>query len=769
MAADKNTMAVAREVIAGTYGSGQKRIDALKKAGYNPDVVQAEVNRLLCCRELMIANMQDWATRTANSHKYKYVYWTEKYGHECAVCHPHNGENKGWQCIGWGCAIWHHGGLPSKCNCGVLDNGTCERILAAKTDADALKIAQNALGIKDIKVIRNGGNVIPKEKAQAGDIGLLFTGSEFQHVIFVMSQSKISDSTTAGGYQNDISASRNFAGRYVSRLKVLIRYTGNGLIEADKTKSVDELAHEVINGLWLSGDRRQTALTQAGYDYNAVQNRVNEILNPDVTTVRIGQATSDENGNVHGGKAGDQTGGEVSMANWSYKSGSYNGWNVVYRAKDPSARNKIADACIKACNNNHIGYDQNSPDRKSCFKEAQKVNFQLDKITTNCELTCSELANVCIASAGLKSYLPVDKMAYVDSLKSKLNSSSEFVKYTGTAFVAKSDKLLPGDILISDSHTAIVVKTPKRSGTKSVDTLANEVLNNEWGSGDARKIALESFGYNYDAIQKRVNEILNPEKPKYTGTLPTFQIVKTNAQVIADTIEWAKWIAGDNNFHYGKGDKAHHNGCYFCGTQPASKKSLKGWERTYCCNPFVHAAWAHGGCVPTAHNMCLQGKSWDFGTGSGSYHKCSLFNNLGKPAQSKLKAGDVLCNNSHVALYLGNGKIAEAGAEDDNVKNSTKWNNSIRITTLNYSNFTRVYRFNSSVNTTYSIMHGEVSDRVGHLQAFLNWKLNSGLTVDREYGDKTFEAVKAYQKSKGLEADGIVGPATLTAIEGDSK
>ena len=92
MAADKNTMAVAREVIAGTYGSGQKRIDALKKAGYNPDVVQAEVNRLLCCRELMIANMQDWATRTANSHKYKYVYWTEKYGHECAVCHPHNGE-----------------------------------------------------------------------------------------------------------------------------------------------------------------------------------------------------------------------------------------------------------------------------------------------------------------------------------------------------------------------------------------------------------------------------------------------------------------------------------------------------------------------------------------------------------------------------------------------------------------------------------------------------------------------------------------------------
>ena len=44
------------------------------------------------------------------------------------------------------------------------------------------------------------------------------------------------------------------------------------------TKSVDELAHEVINGAWGNGDDRKNRLTQAGYDYNAVQNRVNELL-----------------------------------------------------------------------------------------------------------------------------------------------------------------------------------------------------------------------------------------------------------------------------------------------------------------------------------------------------------------------------------------------------------------------------------------------------------------------------------------------------------
>ena len=43
-------------------------------------------------------------------------------------------------------------------------------------------------------------------------------------------------------------------------------------------KSVDTLAAEVIEGKWDNGDRRVEMLTEAGYDYDAVQNRVNEIL-----------------------------------------------------------------------------------------------------------------------------------------------------------------------------------------------------------------------------------------------------------------------------------------------------------------------------------------------------------------------------------------------------------------------------------------------------------------------------------------------------------
>ena len=43
-------------------------------------------------------------------------------------------------------------------------------------------------------------------------------------------------------------------------------------------KTIDEVAKEVSLGKWGNGEARKKALTKAGYDYNAVQKRVNEIL-----------------------------------------------------------------------------------------------------------------------------------------------------------------------------------------------------------------------------------------------------------------------------------------------------------------------------------------------------------------------------------------------------------------------------------------------------------------------------------------------------------
>lgn len=45
-------------------------------------------------------------------------------------------------------------------------------------------------------------------------------------------------------------------------------------------KSIDQIAQEVILGKWGDGLSRKLQLTKAGYDPEAIQNRVNQILNP---------------------------------------------------------------------------------------------------------------------------------------------------------------------------------------------------------------------------------------------------------------------------------------------------------------------------------------------------------------------------------------------------------------------------------------------------------------------------------------------------------
>lgn len=53
-------------------------------------------------------------------------------------------------------------------------------------------------------------------------------------------------------------------------------------------------------------------------------------------------------------------------------------------------------------------------------------------------------------------------------------------------------------------HSGSVSSTP----SKSVDTIAREVINGKWGNGSSRKSRLEAAGYNYKEVQARVNALL---------------------------------------------------------------------------------------------------------------------------------------------------------------------------------------------------------------------------------------------------------------------
>jgi len=53
---------------------------------------------------------------------------------------------------------------------------------------------------------------------------------------------------------------------------------GGTTVAQSSKKSVDELAKEVLEGKWGTGSERKRKLTQAGYDYDAVQAKVNQLL-----------------------------------------------------------------------------------------------------------------------------------------------------------------------------------------------------------------------------------------------------------------------------------------------------------------------------------------------------------------------------------------------------------------------------------------------------------------------------------------------------------
>lgn len=177
---------------------------------------------------------------------------------------------------------------------------------------------------------------------------------------------------------------------------------------------------------------------------------------------------------------------------------------------------------------------------------------------------------------------------------------------------------------------------------------------------------------------------------------PAVEVVQSAEalKVVNGACSWAVTIAGDNRFHYGLKPNSQHNGCYFCNTQTItggrSKLGVNDYEFSYCCNPFVHAAFAHGGKEQTMLQVCQRGSSYDYHRGKG-YDNSPLFAKLGKPAMEDLKKGDVICFDNHVMLYLGGGKIVESAGGDDNVPYSDSWNNSIRVCTLTEARYAKAY------------------------------------------------------------------------------
>lgn len=180
------------------------------------------------------------------------------------------------------------------------------------------------------------------------------------------------------------------------------------------------------------------------------------------------EASINEKGTAHGGKPGDQTGKEFLIR--SYR--NYPWTNILRYTGGNSAT---------ATEKNFLEMG----DWGTAVKTMQTMLIE-------CGYSCGEAGadvefgtgtDIAVRRFQMKNNLTVDGQ-YGTNSKAKLTAL--YNKKVGTTASTKKD----------------------------VTTVAKEVIAGKWGSGDERKKKLTAAGYNYDTVQKKVNELLKTSTKK---------------------------------------------------------------------------------------------------------------------------------------------------------------------------------------------------------------------------------------------------------------
>lgn len=103
-----------------------------------------------------------------------------------------------------------------------------------------------------------------------------------------------------------------------------------------------------------------------------------------------------------------------------------------------------------------------------------------------------------VKAAGFDAFITIVDGLYkvqVGAFRERPNAEAMLAKVKAAGFDA---------FITTKSGQAASTSTPK----KSVDEIAREVIQGKWGSGAERKKKLEAEGYDYEAVQTRVNQLL---------------------------------------------------------------------------------------------------------------------------------------------------------------------------------------------------------------------------------------------------------------------
>lgn len=282
----------------------------------------------------------------------------------------------------------------------------------------------------------------------------------------------------------------------------------------------------------------------------------------------ISNSGHDERRKYTGGAAGDQSGDEWSLRSWYNRP-----WSVVLRYPNKDVALTIAKLGIKAALNNKIGYDQYQ--RLTYWKQLKAANFDPSAITVGCEEDCTAGVSANVKAAGylmnVQTLKELDEDTYSVNMKKRFVAAG-FKALTDDKYLKGYDWLLPGDILLYESHHAATNITqgrfadfPGDNGTLSVSEqeqtylLGERVLKNGMSGSDVKTLQthLITLGYSCgswgadgefgDATELAVRNFQTEHGCDLDGEVgpQTYSALKTVLEHVVTTPKYVK-ITGGN-------------------------------------------------------------------------------------------------------------------------------------------------------------------------------------------------------------------------------
>ena len=233
---------------------------------------------------------------------------------------------------------------------------------------------------------------------------------------------------------------------------------------------------------------------------------------------------------------------------------------VVGQCSIEALGSQFSSSSVQASSNYGIGYDGRigmyveEKDRSWCSSNAAN-----DHRAITIECASDTTAPYAINSAVYKSLInlcaDICKRNGIKELKWKADKSliGQVDKQNMTVHRWFANKSCPGDYIYNrlgqiasevNAKLGIVASsgstnTSTNTSKKSIEEIAKEVIAGKWGSGSDRKNALTNAGYNYSAVQSKVNELLSNKVSKPTKTVDE----------LAKEVISGKWGSGTNRIN----------------------------------------------------------------------------------------------------------------------------------------------------------------------------------------------------------------------------